>query len=123
MSQKIDNKVIILSALEVDLLTTLVPRSEGVYGLEILELINQAREEMEMRKLSIGSIYPTLGRMEKAGLIKGKFRESVTGKGSPRRKYYTITPSGEIAITRTEAYRRKLAKKDDSSSDLLPDFS
>ena len=50
MSQKIDNKVIILSALEVDLLTTLVPRSEGVYGLEILELINQAREEMEMRK-------------------------------------------------------------------------
>ena len=107
MSQKIDNKIIILSALEVDLLTTLVPRPQGVYGLEILELINQARTEMETRKLSIGSIYPTLGRMEKAGLIKGEFRESVAAKGSARRKYYTITPTGEIAITRAEACRRR----------------
>ena len=109
MPKKNKEGVIVLSALEVDLLTVLT--SDDLYGLELLERVNQARERVGMNKLGIGSLYPTLKRMEKAGLIAGEFREFVAGEGSPRRKYYKILGNGEIAISRNHAYRRMLAEK------------
>ena len=104
-----------LSALELDLLTVLLGGEK--YGLELLEQINKAREneKVKMSKLGIGSLYPTLKRMEAAGLIEGEFREPVAGEDSPRRKYYRILGEGEIAITRTQAYRRLLANETDPS--------
>ncbi|MEM6613415.1 MAG: helix-turn-helix transcriptional regulator [Cyanobacteria bacterium P01_C01_bin.72] len=98
-----------VSALELDLLTVLV--GEDLYGLEILYRINQARKKVGMNSLKIGSLYPTLKRLEEAGLIEGEFREPVAGEGSPRRKYYRLLGDGEIAITRNQAYRRLLAKE------------
>ncbi|MEL6441988.1 MAG: helix-turn-helix transcriptional regulator [Cyanobacteria bacterium J06621_8] len=102
-----------LSALDLDLLTVL--RGEELYGLELLDRINHARQQVEMNKLGIGSLYPTLKRMEKAGLIEGEFREPVAEEGSPRRKYYRLLGEGEIAISRTQAYRRLLAKDKNKS--------
>lgn len=98
-----------LSALELELLTVLL--GEELYGLELLEKINQARKnpKVGMNSLKIGSLYPTLKRMEEAGLIEGEFREPVAGESSPRRKYYRLLSDGEIAISRNEAYRRLLA--------------
>jgi len=98
-----------LSALELDLLTVLL--GEELYGLGLLERINQARQNVGMNSLKIGSLYPTLKRMEEAGLIEGEFREPVAGESSPRRKYYRLLSDGEIAITRNQAYRRLLAKE------------
>lgn len=97
-----------LSALELDLLTVL--RGGELYGLELLEQINRARQQVKISKLGIGSLYPTLKRMEAAGLIKGEFREPVAEADSPRRKYYKLLGEGEIAISRTQAYRKLLAK-------------
>lgn len=110
MPKKNKDGVFILSALELDLLTVLM--GEELYGLELLERINQARSKVGMNKLGIGSLYPTLKRMEKAKLIAGEFREPVAGEdGSPRRKYYKLLGQGEIAMSRTKAYRRLLAKQ------------
>ncbi|MEM8717990.1 MAG: helix-turn-helix transcriptional regulator [Cyanobacteria bacterium P01_G01_bin.39] len=109
MPKKSKNGVIVLSALELDLLTVLA--GEELYGLELLERINQARQKVGMNKLGIGSLYPTLKRMETAGLIAGEFCEPVAEEGSPRRKYYRLLGAGEIAISRTQAYRRLLAKE------------
>ena len=106
----------VLSALELDLLTVLL--KEELYGLELLDRINEARQKVGMNKLGIGSLYPTLKRMEKARLIEGGFREPVAGEGSPRRKYYRLLGDGEIAISRTQAYRRLLENK---KSTVLPD--
>lgn len=113
MPKKNKEGVIVLSALELDLLTVLL--GEELYGLELLERINQARKKVGMNKLGIGSLYPTLKRMEKAGLIAGEFREPVAEEGSPRRKYYRLLGEGEIAISRTQAYRRLLAEKEAAS--------
>ncbi|MEM7557230.1 MAG: helix-turn-helix transcriptional regulator [Cyanobacteria bacterium P01_A01_bin.84] len=112
MPKKNKEGVIVLSALELDLLTVL--RGEELYGLELLDRINHARKKVGMNKLGIGSLYPTLKRMEQAGLIAGEFREPVAEEGSPRRKYYKLLGEGEIAISRTQAYRRLLEKKEDS---------
>jgi len=109
MPKKNKKGVIVLSALEVDLLTVL--RGGELYGLDLLERVNQARKKVEMNKLGIGSLYPTLKRMETAGLIEGEFREAVAGEDSPRRKYYKLLGEGEIAISRTQAYRRLLAEE------------
>ena len=43
-----------------------------------------------MNKLGIGSLYPTLKRMEKAKLIQGEFRKPIAGEDSSRRKYYQL---------------------------------
>ena len=62
MPKKNKEGVIVLSALEEDLLTVLM--GEELYGLELLERINAARSKVNMNKLGIGSLYPTLKRME-----------------------------------------------------------
>ena len=117
MPKKNEKGVIVLSALEQDLLTVLM--KEELYGLELLERINDARSKVGMNKLSIGSLYPTLKRMEKAKLIEGEFREPVAGENSPRRKYYRLLGEGETAISRTEAYRNLLAGEKNKFS--IPD--
>ncbi|VEP18062.1 putative transcriptional regulator [Hyella patelloides LEGE 07179] len=113
MPKKNQQGVIVLSALELDLLTVLM--GEELYGLELLERINKARSKVGMNKLGIGSLYPTLKRMEKAGLVEGEFREPVAGEDSPRRKYYKLLGEGQIAISRTQAYRNLLAEEKDKS--------
>ena len=117
MPKKNEKGVIVLSALEQDLLTVLM--GGEVYGLELLDRLNSARSKVGMNKLGIGSLYPTLKRMEKAKLIEGEFREPVAGENSPRRKYYRLLGAGETAIRRTEAYRNLLAGEKNKFS--IPD--
>jgi len=63
---------------------------ETVYGYELsLKLQNYGL------KVSEGSIYPVLLRLQKEGLIKGEFKNSPNG---PDRKYYFITKQGINAL-------------------------
>jgi PadR family transcriptional regulator, regulatory protein PadR len=93
------NDTITLSALEEDILTLLQGRT--LYGLEILTHINRARDSQHINRLSVGSLYPTLKRLETLALI---MRESID-----RRQYYHLTEMGKTAIDRTQAYRRQLS--------------
>lgn len=61
---------------------------EPSYGYEMADKL-QARG---LELVSEGSIYPTLSRLQKAGLIDGYFVE-IDGRGPPR-KYYRIADSG-----------------------------
>ena len=63
-------------------------RMRETYGYEILILLR----ECGFSDISEGTIYPLLLRLEKQGSIRAELRPSPLG---PRRKYYTITPSGE----------------------------
>ena len=121
MSKQKDNKVVVLTPLQLELLIVLLYGE--AYGLQILDRINHARDEVGMRKLRIGSLYPTLKRLEDANLIKGELREEVAGNGTPRRKYYEILAEGKTAISRTKAYYELLAKESNSDEQLIPDLS
>lgn len=121
MPRKKDNKVVVLTPLQLELLTVL--SSGEAYGLEILDLINQARDQMGMRKLRIGSLYPTLKRLEDAKLIKGEEREEVAENGTPRRKYYKILAEGKAAISRTKTYHKLLEGKTFPSPSHLINFA
>ncbi|WGV25663.1 PadR family transcriptional regulator [Halotia branconii] len=95
----------LLSSLEQDLLT-LLRSHNGFYGLEILNVINQVRSKYKIKLLTCGSLYTTLGRMETQNFITSI--SSKTEK-TPRRRYYTISQSGEEALKLIEEYRDRLA--------------
>lgn len=121
MSKEKDNQVVVLTPLQLELLIVLILGE--AYGLEILDRINQARDEVGMRKLRIGSLYPTLKRLEDANLVKSELREKVAGNGTPRRKYYQILAEGKTAISRTKAYYKLLAGENDLGDQLIPGLS
>lgn len=57
------------------------------YGYEILEYL----KKIGFHDMAEGTIYPLLLRLEKQGSICAELRPSPLG---PKRKYFTITPSG-----------------------------
>ena len=118
MPKKKNDKVVVLTRLQLDLLLVLLDGE--AYGLEILDRINKAREETGHSQLRIGSLYPTLKRLEEAKLIKSHLREEVAGNGTPRRKYYEILAEGRMAIDRTKAYYRLLTKESNSDGKTIP---
>lgn len=66
-------------------------KREPTYGYELsLKLQNYG-----LNDVSEGSIYPILLRLQKEKLIDGVMRESPSG---PKRKYYHLTDSGEVAL-------------------------
>lgn len=81
------------------------------YGLDILARTG----------LASGTIYPTLGRLAKRGLVVSRWEdpEPAEEEGRPRRKYYTLTAEGAEALergrTRLEAVAASLER--DAGSD------
>ncbi len=71
---------------------------DPIYGVEILEEL-----ERHGYRLSPGTLYPTLHRLEKDGYLESRSKV-VSGKV---RKYYTITDRGLIALNEA---RQKIAE-------------
>jgi PadR family transcriptional regulator, regulatory protein PadR len=92
-----------LSALEEDILTLM--GTQKLYGLEILDGLNNGRPI----PIGFGSLYPTLNRLEKKGLISWKWGDEQDQSGGARRKYYEVTGVGAIALTEVQQYRQLLA--------------
>ncbi|GAA6618256.1 PadR family transcriptional regulator [Scytonema sp. NUACC26] len=94
-----------ISALEEDILTLL--GQWKMYGLEILEGLNEGRPI----PIGFGSLYPTLNRLEKKGLITWKWGNEQDDTGGARRKYYKVTGLGANALTEVQVYRGQLANR------------
>ena len=71
---------------------------DPIYGVEILEEL-----ERHGYRLSPGTLYPTLHRLEKDGYLESRSKV-ISGKV---RKYYTITDRGLIALNEA---RQKIAE-------------
>jgi len=76
-------EVLILSLLE----------EEDRHGYELAKLI-EARSGGEL-KFHVASLYPTLYRLERRGLITGRWVERA---GSRRRRFYRLTPAGQTVL-------------------------
>lgn len=64
-----------------------ITEKSELYGYEI----SQKLTAYGFGKISEGTIYPLLLRLQKNGLISSEMRESQLG---PKRKYYTLTDEG-----------------------------
>ncbi|EOL50664.1 PadR family transcriptional regulator [Enterococcus caccae] len=70
-------------------------QKKTVYGYEMITLLS----EYGLNMVSEGSIYPILLKLQKQQLISGEMRPSSEG---PQRKYYSLTPTGEIYLQQFE---------------------
>jgi PadR family transcriptional regulator PadR len=73
-----------------------------MYGYELLAELRKRSEEVI--DLPEGTVYPALRRLERQGLIGGRWVDVASG---PRRRYYSLTPKGSRALADgREAWRR-----------------
>lgn len=100
---------ILLSALEMDVLT-LLSGGEDLYGLELMQRLNQGRREYELPEVGFGSFYPTLKRLEKNGLVKSHWGDDDDKtSGGARRKYYKILGLGSSTLVSNQQYHAWIA--------------
>jgi PadR family transcriptional regulator PadR len=93
-----------LSTREEDLLTLLTGKQ--LYGLEIL-----AATKASGRTIGVGSLYPTLHKMERKRLVRSWWgEETAAARGHARRRYYTATAFGERVLAQTQRRRAGLAQ-------------
>jgi len=84
MEMKGTAEVLVLSLLE----------SRARHGYELAKLI--ALRSGGALELHVASLYPLLYRLEKRGLITGRWVEKPNER---RRRFYTLTPAGHKALT------------------------
>ena len=65
---------------------------ERHYGYSLIRVLTEGGA-VSLRE---GTIYPILARLDRDGLVRSEWVESVQG---PPRKYYTLTPSGRQLFT------------------------
>lgn len=95
-----------LSPLDECVLTLLVQHE--LYGLEIIEAIQEATGGK--KRIGFGSLYPTLHKLEKRGLVQARWGEDTPEeRQGARRKYYRITGLGEKALNEAQHVRTQLA--------------
>ena len=77
-------------------LLALVRLGNGAYGASIRREIR----ERTARDASVGTVYMTLGRLEKKGMIVSYVGIPSTHRGGRRRKHYLIEADGQKALGR-----------------------
>ncbi|MBD2168655.1 helix-turn-helix transcriptional regulator [Calothrix membranacea FACHB-236] len=110
--KKTDEEMLNISAIEGDILSVLQARE--LYGLDILNRLNPGRPI----PLSFGSLYPTLNRLEKKGLIEWRWGDEQEETGGARRKYYKVTGLGASVFNEWQTYRARLAMQAQGSTAL-----
>jgi PadR family transcriptional regulator PadR len=71
---------------------------QPMYGYQIIkELDNRSQGYFQFKE---GTLYPALHRLEKTGLIEGRWQESTEGR---RRRYYYITEKGLKLLVRRKS--------------------
>lgn len=94
-----------LSALEELIMTTLL--NQELYGLQIVQAIDEASNGK--RKLAIGSLYPTLHRLEKKEFITSRWGDDrPEERGGARRRYYRLTGLGRDVLEAVQLLRANL---------------
>ena len=91
-------------------LLTVVVLQENAYSIAITDEINRTTG----RKVAFGVVHSALNRLEKKGLCDSKMGGSTKVRGGRRKRLYTISSSGKLALLKVRDQRAALWK-------LIPD--
>lgn len=80
---------------------------KGLYNLHVLDEIQKADESTGRKKMSLGTFYPTVKRLEEDGLIEGFWDDKEIAPGV-RRRFLRITGAGLKALLNDREYRLAL---------------
>jgi len=95
-------------------LTAVMTLRDGAYGVPIHSKVS----EMAERRINVGSLYVTLDRLQKKGLLSSRLSDA---KGEPRRRprrFYRLETSGLRALQESVATSKRISKIFDSSRKL-----
>jgi PadR family transcriptional regulator PadR len=84
----------LISRLEEMILVTIMRLEGDAYGIVILDEIKKATGRIWLT----GSIYASLGRLLKQGMVESSEGEPVPERGGRRKIYYRLTPDGLQAL-------------------------
>jgi DNA-binding PadR family transcriptional regulator len=88
-----------LGEFEQMVLLSILRLGHGAYGLAVKEEL----EAVAGRTVSSGSLYTTLDRMEKKGLLASSTGETTQERGGRPRRYLRVTPDGEALLVRSRS--------------------
>jgi DNA-binding PadR family transcriptional regulator len=63
-------------------------------GEAVATAVHEEIERRTGRRTSLGSVYITLDRLEKKGLLRSKLGEPTALRGGRAKRYYAVTPAG-----------------------------
>jgi PadR family transcriptional regulator PadR len=73
------------------LVLTALARVGETYGRQLIDAVAGLPHG---RRMSLGSLYPTLARMEDKGFVTGRWGDETECKEGARRRYYSLTADG-----------------------------
>ncbi len=97
-----------------------MPRALGITSLKILAALRaQSRYGLDLvagTGLPSGTVYPTLGRLKRSGLVTARWEDQRVAEreGRPRRRYYELTGDGARALAEGASRLASLAAELDA---------
>jgi PadR family transcriptional regulator, regulatory protein PadR len=79
-----------MGGFELLVLLALIRLGDEAYGVPVSEAI----EESSGREVALGSVYITLGRLERNGLVSSRLGEATAERGGRAKTYFRITAKG-----------------------------
>jgi PadR family transcriptional regulator, regulatory protein PadR len=93
-----------LGSFELMVMLTLMRLGENAYGVPISETI----EQQTGRDISLGSVYATLDRLERKGLVSSTVGEPTPERGGRAKRYFRVTAKGLRSVRETRRLLNKL---------------
>jgi PadR family transcriptional regulator PadR len=92
--------------LEQHVMLAVMRKQPTAYGVSI-------QQELQLRtgrEHSVGAIYTTLERLERKGFLNSKDGEATAQRGGRKKLYFSLTASGETALSNSLKSLRSLAR-------------
>jgi PadR family transcriptional regulator PadR len=89
------------------LLASILKNDNDAYGAVIYET---ATGLASPTKVAYGTLYPTLERLDRKGLLKSRASEPIKERGGRSRRYFTVTANGQKAMQQAEDFAQRVAR-------------
>ena len=96
----------LLTMMQWVLMVAILRNGNNAYGSVIY---GTAKELAHPARIAYGSLYPTLERMERQGLLSSRLGAPIRTRGGRSRRYFAVTPSGKDALTRSESLATRIS--------------
>jgi len=83
-----------LGELEQMVLMAVLQLEDGAYGTSVLTELR----DRGGRKVSPGSLFATVDRLEGKGFVSSRLGDPTPGRGGKRKRFLTVTPDGLTAL-------------------------
>jgi PadR family transcriptional regulator PadR len=98
----------VLTMVEWLLLAAILKNDNDAYGSVIYDT---AEELAAPTKVAYGTLYPTLERLERKGLLESRASEPIKERGGRSRRYFAVTAPGKKAMHQAEDFARRVSGK------------